>query len=258
MKHILFISRLSTLSGSDIICITVTLLHYLLLLYFNSYILYADNSILMAEMIILFFSISFLHFSSEDKPLRAFKPQFYIWFLISNICFQINLILFLLSRLEDQLTFIEEIITGLAITFLLLLGLNDFLIFPLIVSIFLYYTLLKIVFPEEAVEDKKPYIPLRQMSKYLTLFEQKVYLNTFIITFIIYLLVIFYFVLILFTYIPLNNFLINYLIYEKNIINHLTFGNTTGVISLALAIFSITFPILSKTYLKAREKYSNS
>lgn len=149
---------------------------------------------------------------------------------------------------------------------------SNFLIYPTLVflfaflfniGIFLYYisnifymNSLKKRFPFEKKEKEEIQISNRNLSRYINLEQQKIYFNLQIGNFLIYFIVVSFLTLLLMKqYLILLNastdVFTSWLIRQENV----SLFNMVSLISLTIAIYSVTIPTQSKIIKKAEEAY---
>lgn len=139
---------------------------------------------------------------------------------------------------------------------MLIVGLNNLLVYMILVSVLIYYITLKLHFPKEknALEEKNPSIA--ELSAYLTLYDQKVYFNSYLLSMFLYFWGLVYLVVFLITIIPTDNEILQRFVMYTSTLTWLNSGNLIGITSLILAVFSFTLPIANKIYEKALQEYN--
>lgn len=257
MKHILSLSKLNTLNVGDKCYLLFIFFHYLTLLICNNYILELKTFLMYFELFILYFTLVWIYkLHSQNKYLT--KPLFYNIFLKSTFIFQVLFTLFLLAATDKNLNQFELYFALTLFVLMLGFGLSNFIVYLIFGSLFVYYIILKSQFPEEknAVEENDP--PMKELSKHLSLSDQKIYLNSFIISLSLYILGLLYFVVFLLTNTPTNNEYISRLNLFNPIATWFNLGNLIGIFSLIMAVFSITLPIASNIKEKALREFNLS
>lgn len=255
MKRIFLISSLNWLTYKDLTYIFSILFHYLLIviLIYNKQSNYSIFFIF--ECIVLIISIITVIYLMKKNRSKSQTPLYFKWYLISTLLFQFLLTMLLLLKSLDYQMSLSEVVYALVISFTLCFGLSNILIYPAIIWIWIYYALLKFFFPKERPAEIEEHIAIKKLSKYLTLFQQKLYLNLFLITTLVYVVAVLYTVLTFMKYNSINNSIFESIFGNKEISELFNLGNWLGIVSLALAVFSITIPLSRKIYTTALQEY---
>lgn len=117
----------------------------------------------------------------------------------------------------------------------------------------LYYWILKIMFPKES-QYIKNYISIRELSEYININDQMKFLNTLIINIVMYLIAVGYVFLWIMSLLSSNDEVIKVIIDFSKKYSVVSFGNTVGLFSLLIAVYTVTYSQQNKIYDKALEE----
>ena len=261
MKRIIALSKLNGFNLLDYSYLLFVFSHFIslpFLLYFTNILLVP---FIILECIILYISIIFVYeiyneFSSKDLKLRDYEYKCFLWM---SIIFQISLIIFVLCVPQMDT---EKTILVYSLVFVIIIAMITYLFIILIYLIlilnFFYYILLKKIFPEESNGDSQEYVSISILSNQINLPEQKLYLNTAVVNFIVYILAVVYVFLGLMSLVPSNNDIIKIIVDFSKENSIASFGNTLGIVSLTIAIYTTTYTVQSKIYYEALAKFTEN
>ncbi|AXI08232.1 hypothetical protein CUC15_04300 [Oceanobacillus zhaokaii] len=208
-----------------------------------------------------------------------FSPLFLLPILLTNICLVVSrnkkkkreypvgyiplLYLMLLSISALLLVFLlnNQIIITWVLIMTILLYINILVIFVYYVMNVVYFWGLKKMFPYEKineVEQREQINPIsrKKLSKYIALDKQIIYYNIILINIIVWFLFNFYW-LVFFTKYPEGDHVKTLGIFSDwaKRQDWVNFSNSISIVSLLLAIYSITFPLQKKIIKEAKEIY---
>ena len=166
----------------------------------------------------------------------------------------ILLITFILLFVKNQILHSYGVIINL-FAYIYIFGIYVYFLLNLI-----YIYLLKKVFPQEGEMKKNQFdkISLKKLSSYIDLEKQKLYFSLGLINTTIYLLFVFYVMLFLIKVINANQMgIIESFSYWVKDQEWLSMFNGISVLSLLIAIYTITFAAQNNILKEAKEKYRN-
>ncbi|MDM5332133.1 hypothetical protein QUF56_02620 [Ureibacillus composti] len=109
------------------------------------------------------------------------------------------------------------------------------------------------MFPKES-QYIKNYISIRELSEYININDQMKFLNTLIINIVMYLIAVGYVFLWIMSLLSSNDEVIKVIIDFSKKYSVVSFGNTVGLFSLLIAVYTVTYSQQNKIYDKALEE----
>lgn len=182
-------------------------------------------------------------------------PKDYKYFIALNILIIIGCCIFMLgvaSNLIETSEYFKFVVVIVALT--LLAYLYSILIIIKAIITYVYYRILKKFFINEDLSEK-PFISLDVLSQYITLNDQIKFFNTVIVNLIFYFGLVGYMFLWFVTLIKSDEVIIKTLVDFANRYSIASFGNTVGLISLIITIYTVTYSIQGRIYEKAVAAY---
>jgi len=191
-----------------------------------------------------------------DKERYKKLPNDYKIFVALSIFVLIGVIIFRLGVVNhisesDQLFYPIVFI----VAFTLLAYMYGWWLFFKFCFVVIYYTILKMFFLEES-DQTENYLSIKKLSKFIKIYDQKRYLNTAIINFIVYIFSVGYFYSWIISLMQIQDPIVERIVELAEKLFIVNFGNTLGLISVIIAIFTITYSIQTKIYDKAIEAYN--
>ena len=217
----------------------------------------------------LYFYITFIciyisvYLSYRDKNKLSSKKKSVIQraILIGANVIQILAALILIIAFTINYTYKIQLFLIVLFVLSLFIYLGIVLVFVLYILNYLFFAILKTVFPNESHNSSKTeFISLRELSMHMTLETQIIYLLITLIHLTLYFCFVLY---ILFYLITIDN-TINGEEYFVDLVEWITknevisFGNSIGLVSVILTIISITTPNQIKLYKNAKTEFENS
>lgn len=251
IKHLLYFNEMNR--KDYLFCLCLLFLPMLLFLIPNN-----SSGILIIGMMIVYLICLLASNILLKIDMERYKrlPNDYKIFVALSIFVLIGVIVFRLGIINhisesDQLFYPIVFI----VAFTLLAYMYELLLFFKFCCVVIYYTLLKMYFLEE-LDQTENYLSIRKLSKFIKVYDQKRYLNTAIINFIVIIFSVGYFYSWLISSMQIQDPIVETLVEFAGKLFIVNFGNTLGLISVVIAIFTITYSIQTKIYDKAVEAYN--
>lgn len=205
-----------------------------------------DYQIFMLLIIFLFNLYSISHYWMHKKNKEI--PKEYFKFIHLQILLYLFLVLIIIFKDSSALIYPTLI-------FLLVIILNTTTFLHYLIN-YIYIRALKKEFPFEKEEKNEVKISKRNLSKYVTLDQQMTYFNLQILNFFVYSLTASFVALLIFKHfvIPFAetaDTFMQWILKQENI----SLFNTVSLVSLSIAVYSVTIPRQLKIMKSAEEEY---
>ncbi|MGE7112778.1 hypothetical protein [Lysinibacillus sp. NPDC047702] len=251
IKHLIYFKEMKRIDY--LFCVCLLFLPILLIFIPNSSSVILITGVPIVYLICLLTSKILLKTDSERYKRL---PNDYKIFVAISIFVLIGVIVFrlgIVNRISESNQFFYPIVFIAAFT--LLAYMYGWWLFFKFCFVVIYYILLKILFPEES-DQTENYLSIKELSKFIKVYDQKRYLNTAIINFIVYIFSVGYFFSWLISLVEIQDHIIEVIVEFAEKLFIVNFGNTLGLISVIIAIYTITYSIQTKIYDKAVEVYN--
>lgn len=182
-------------------------------------------------------------------------PKDYKYYVALNIFTLIGSSIFMLAianNLNEKSEYFNFVVVMFALT--ILAYLFSFLIIAKAIITFIYYWALKIFFVDENLTEE-PFISRNDLSQYITISDQVKFFNTVIVNLVLYFGLVGYIFLWIVTRIKSGEAIIKALVDFAEKYSIASFGNSVGLISLIITIYTVTYSIQGRIYEKAVVSY---
>lgn len=251
IRHLIYFKEMNFFDY--VYCIILLISPWLLML---AYLIHKLVLIIVGVIILYLIGLSVdkLLISINSKRYK-YLPIDYKLFIILSIFVMVSVFIFLLAS-EKNIDKNNEFFYFVVFTFIfaILAYLTCCGLFFKGVFSLLYYNLLKIIFPKES-RQLNIFISIGELSEYINIYDQKRYLNSLIINFVVYLVAIGYFFLGFMSLLNYQDEVIKVITEFSKKFYVVNFGNTVGLISLVIAIYTATYSQQNKIYDKAIKVY---
>lgn len=212
-------------------------------------------NIIVSTVIVYFYCLLVNSIILKNEVHYARLPKDYKNLVALAMFAMVGCIIFLLAVISnidatsDLFYLIVVIFAFTIIAYLICLG----IIIKAIITFIFYWALKKFFIYEDTTE--KPFISRDDLSKYITINDQVRFFNTVIVNLVVYLGLMIYVYLGVMTLIDSDEAIIKILINFADKYSIASFGNTVGLISLVITIYTVTYSTQKKIFEKAVEVY---
>lgn len=176
----------------------------------------------------------------------------YVALMIFTLIGYISFMLAVANNLNETSEYFKFVVVMFAFT--ILANLFSFLIITKAIITYIYYWALKKFFVDEDLTEE-PFISRDDLSQYITISDQVKFFNTVIVNLIFYFGLVGYMFLWIVTFIKSDEAIKKVLVDFADKYSIASFGNTVGLISLIITIYTVTYSIQGKIYEKAVVAY---
>ncbi|MEK4085091.1 hypothetical protein [Psychrobacillus sp. FSL K6-1415] len=193
-----------------------------------------------------------LNISQERYDSLPIDYKYYVCLIVFTLFGILIFLIGLVNNLNETSQYFYLVVVVFAFTiiaYLLCLG----IIVKAIITYIYYFALKKFFLNESSTEE--PFISRDELSKYITINDQVKFFNTVIVNLVFYFGLVGYMFLWVLTLIKSHEPIIKALVNFAEKYSIASFGNTVGLISLVITIYTVTYSSQNKIYDKAVEMY---